>query len=97
MMKSLEECRSAIDAADREIVRWFEQRMQLCREVAAYKMANGLPVLDRSREEAVLASREGMLSDPAWAQSVRQLFEEIMALSRAEQERMLAAAKEELL
>lgn len=88
-MKSLEESRAAIDAVDREIVRLFEERMTLCRDVARYKIANGLPVLDRSREEKVLESRAAMLQDPCWADSVRTLFEQVMALSRAEQEKLL--------
>ncbi len=90
-MKSLEESRAAIDAVDREIVRLFEERMTLCREVAKYKIANGLQVLDRSREEKVLESRAAMLRDPYWAGSVRTLFEGVMALSRAEQEKLLKA------
>ena len=93
-MKSLEECRSAIDAVDREIVRLFEERMQLCRDVAQYKIANGMQVLDRSREEKVLESRAAMLRDSYWEPSVRKLFEGIMALSRAEQEKQLDAAGE---
>ena len=93
-MKTLEECRSGIDAVDQEIVRLFETRMQLCREVAQYKIQNGMQVLDRSREEKVLESRAAMLSDPYWAQSVRSLFESIMALSRAEQQKLLEAAGE---
>ena len=94
-MKSLEESRNALDAVDRQIVRLFEERMMIARDVAAYKIANGLPVLDRSREEKVLESREKMLSDPYWAASVRELYEGIMALSRAEQEKMLRSAGEE--
>ena len=93
-MKTLEECRSGIDAVDHQIVRLFEERMQLCREVAQYKIANGMQVLDRSREEKVLESRAAMLDDPYWAQSVRSLFEGIMALSRAEQQKLLEAAGE---
>lgn len=93
-MKSLEESRAAIDAVDRELVRLFEERMTLCRDVAQYKITNGMQVLDRSREEKVLQSRAAMLRDPYWADSVRTLFEGIMALSRAEQEKLLAAAKE---
>ena len=93
-MKSLEECRSEIDAVDRQIVRLFEERMQLCREVAQYKIANGMQVLDRSREEKVLESRAAMLDDPYWAESVRSLFEGIMALSRAEQQKLREAAGE---
>ena len=94
-MKSLEESRAAIDAVDREIVRLFEQRMQLCRDVASYKIANGMQVLDRSREEKVLQSRAAMLTDPYWEQSVRALYDGIMALSRAEQEKLLRAAGED--
>ena len=93
-MKSLEECRSEIDAVDRQIVRLFEARMQLCREVAQYKIANGMQVLDRSREEKVLESRAAMLGDPYWKDSVRSLFEGFMALSRAEQQKLLEAAGE---
>lgn len=95
-MKPLEESRAAIDAVDREIVRLFEERMTLCREVAKYKISNGLQVLDCSREERVLESRVAMLRDPCWADSVRALFEEVMALSRAEQERLLKAEEKGL-
>lgn len=91
-MKSLEESRAAIDAVDRQIVRLFEQRMVIARDVARYKIENGLPVLDRSREEKVLDSRASMLADDYWASSVRALYEGIMALSRAEQEKLLRAA-----
>ncbi len=93
-MKSLEECRAAIDAADRQIVRLFEERMELCREVARVKLAQGLPVLDRSRENQVLDSRAVMLQDAYWADSVRKLYEGIMALSREEQEKLIRAAGE---
>lgn len=93
-MKELAEVRKELDAVDREIVRLFEQRMTLARDVVAYKMAHGMQVLDRSREEAVLASRMGMLEDAHWAPSVRALYEEIMRLSRAEQERILKEAED---
>ena len=94
-MKSLEECRAALDAVDREIVHLFEARMMIARDVAAYKIAHDLPVLDQSREETVLESRAGMAENPYWAGSIRALYEAIMALSRAEQQKMLDAAGEE--
>ncbi len=93
-MISLEECRAALDAVDREIVRLYEKRMTIVQDVARYKMAKGLPVLDRSREEQVLDSRTAMLQDPSRTESLRTLFECLMALSRAEQEAMLHALKE---
>lgn len=88
-MKELQETRRALDAVDREIVRLFEQRMNLARDVAEYKIAHGMPVLDRSREEQVLESRCELLQDAYWAPALRELYEQIMALSRAEQQKMV--------
>ena len=90
-MKSLEESRAAIDQVDREIVRLFEERMMLCRDVAKYKIAHGMAILDRSREEQVLDSRCAMLEDAYWAPALREMFEQLMALSRAEQQKMVEA------
>ena len=92
-MKDLQETRLALDAVDRQIVALFEERMNLARDVAAYKIERGMPVLDRSREEQVLQSRCAMLKDAYWADSVRTLFEGIMALSRAEQQKLVEEAE----
>lgn len=88
-MKDLQETRRALDAVDRQIVALFEERMNLARDVAEYKIARGLPVLDRSREEQVLGSRCALLQDAYWAPALRALYEQIMALSRAEQQKIV--------
>lgn len=93
-MKELDAIRLELDSVDREIVSLFEQRMNLAREVAAYKIAHGLPVLDQSRESIVLDSRVSMLKDGHWAGSLRDLYNEIMRLSRSEQQRILKEAQE---
>lgn len=92
-MRELAELRAELDMIDKEIVRLFEKRMGVSREVAAYKQANSMNVLDASREEQVLASRAAMVSDPHWADSVRTLFTDVMRISRAEQERFLKEAQ----
>ncbi len=84
-MKELEEIRKELDAVDQDLVRLFERRMQLSREVAAYKQARGLPVLDEKREAQVLASRAAMAEDADLAPAVQALFTTIMALSREQQ------------
>lgn len=94
-MKSLTDARAELDAVDSQIVRLFEQRMEISRDVARYKIANHLPVLDRSREAQVLDSRASMLADPYWEGSVRALYEAIMAISRAEQQILLDQAAQE--
>lgn len=94
-MKELATIREELDQVDRELVRLFEKRMHLCREVAACKLQHGMQVLDRSREEQVLASRAAMLDNPAWAPDVRALWELLMASSRAEQEKLIGEAMEQ--
>ena len=49
-MRELEDVRAELDGVDRELVRLFEKRMALCREVARYKLAHGMPVLDAARD-----------------------------------------------
>lgn len=91
-MRELEDVRAELDRVDRELVRLFEKRMALSREVARCKLAHGLPVLDAAREEQVLDSRVSMLNNPALGEDVRTLYVCIMALSRGEQERLLKEA-----
>ena len=43
--------RDEIDVIDKEIERLFEERMELCKNVAEYKITNGKVVLDRQREQ----------------------------------------------
>lgn len=87
-MKDLVEIRKELDAVDAQLVALFEKRMLLARDVAAYKIANDLPVLDASREDAVLDSRAAMLRDAHFAPALRSLYQEIMRLSREEQQRI---------
>ena len=49
-MISLEEIRKNLDEIDSEIVALYEKRMQLCKEVAEYKIATGKKVFDKERE-----------------------------------------------
>lgn len=93
-MRELTVLRGELDELDGELVRLFEKRMGIAREVAAYKLAHGMNVLDASREQQVLDSRVAKLRDPVWSEDVRRLFEDIMAMSRKEQERFLKEAED---
>lgn len=88
-MRDLQTLRGELDQLDTQIVELFEKRMDICREVAAYKIANGMAVLDASRESQVLDSRAAKAQDQHYAPAVRELFTCLMALSRAEQQRMM--------
>ena len=53
-MNKLEECRLKIDAIDNEIISLYEERMKAVKDIAEYKIENGLEVLDSSREKTML-------------------------------------------
>ncbi|MBQ8537159.1 MAG: chorismate mutase [Clostridia bacterium] len=91
-MKELSQIRLELDAIDQKIVALFEERMLLSRQVAQYKIAKGLPVLDSQREKQVIQNRRALLKDPHWADGVEAVFETIMAQSRKEQEALVREA-----
>lgn len=89
----LDAARMKIDEADAAMAQLFCARMRAVEEVAAYKKEHGLPVLDASREEAVVAKNLARLSE-ADAGELGALYEDFirhtMALSRARQKALLA-------
>ena len=90
-MKTLDQCRAELDVIDAQLVSLFEKRMQVARDVAQYKHAHNLSILDSSRESAVLESRAALLQEEALKKPLTDLFCEIMRLSREEQKRYLDA------
>lgn len=89
-MKELLVCRQEIDEIDKEITRLFEQRMVVSADVAEYKRATGKAVFDKQREDDKLARIEGEASNPYFARGLRELFTQIMSLSRKYQYTKLA-------
>ena len=88
-MKDLQEIRQDIEVIDEEIVNLYQKRMKLTDEVAAYKILNNRKVLDRQRELSKL-DRLGAMAESEFNQkAVRELFEQIMSVSRKKQYRLL--------
>lgn len=84
----LSELRRELDEIDEELLDLFLRRMELSRQVAVYKKAHGLPVLNAEREQAILeqvTARAG-----AQAPAARELFSLLLSLSRARQETLLS-------
>ncbi len=84
-MTELEHLREEIDGIDEKMVGLIEKRMILSKKVGDYKDANNLPILDKKREEDIIQSRVNMLSDPSFAESVREIFKLVMQYSRSYQ------------
>ncbi|MEG1176173.1 MAG: prephenate dehydratase domain-containing protein [Ruthenibacterium sp.] len=90
-MDELAAARTEIDTVDKEMALLFCRRMDAVRQVAAYKKAHGIPVLDASREESVLAKNAALLPCAQYAEWYADFIRHNMALSRAMQKRMLCA------
>ncbi len=88
-MLDLKSIRGEIDQIDEEIVRLFEKRMDLCRNVAEYKIATGKPVLDRQREQEKIETLTALTDNNFNAHGIEELFQQIMAMSRKLQYKLL--------
>ena len=88
-MKDLQESRKEIDSIDSEIVSLFERRMEVCKDVAEYKLRTGKAVLDRQRELDKIKTLKNKASSDFYAHGVEELFEQIMAMSRKMQYKLL--------
>ena len=82
---NLDEIRAEISAINDEMLALFVKRMELSAQVAMYKKANGLPTLDRKREEAILQKVADNTSDE-FRQYAIQLFRTMMDLSKEYQD-----------
>ena len=88
-MNELEQARREIDRIDAEMAALFCQRMDAVGAVVAYKRANGLPVLDASREEAVVEKNLARVENPAYKPYYADHIRHMMALSRQYQTQVL--------
>lgn len=86
----LQECREQLDQIDQEIVRLFEQRMAICGEVAKDKIKTGKAVYDGEREKRKLEAVRQMAHGDYNQIAVRELFSQMMTISRRYQYRLLA-------
>ncbi len=82
--------RENLDAIDAQIVELYEQRMEVCRQVAEYKMETGKKVLDRAREQEKLSKVKALAHNEFNSHGVEELFGQIMSMSRRLQYQMLA-------
>lgn len=88
-MKDLLELRNEIDEIDQEIVRLYEKRMEIAEGVAEYKINTGKKVFDKERELQKLDTLGSKAHSKFNEHGIRELFEQIMAMSRKKQYQLL--------
>lgn len=91
MVVDLKESRAKIDEIDKEIVRLFEERMEVATDVAAYKRSTGKKVLDPAREEEKINALTALTDNEFNKMAVEELFRQIMSISRKYQYKELGS------
>lgn len=85
----LQEIRGQLDVIDSELVRLMEERMELCSQVAAFKIETGKPVFDKERENQKIATVRSLAHGPFNQQAAEDMFTQLMTMSRRLQYQLL--------
>ena len=80
--------RQEINDIDEEMAHLFVRRMQAVSQVAAYKMAHGLPIYDEVREQEVIARNAARVEDETLRSFYVQYLSDQMRTSRRYQEQL---------
>ncbi|MBE6949639.1 MAG: bifunctional chorismate mutase/prephenate dehydratase [Ruminococcaceae bacterium] len=83
----LSEIRDRIDEIDKPLLSLFLERMALSREVAEYKKANNLPIMNKKREREIL--KRVMDESGDLEQYAHRFYSTIFELSRSYQEEII--------
>ncbi|MCR5675757.1 MAG: prephenate dehydratase [Lachnospiraceae bacterium] len=88
----LSELRKKLDGIDEQMVALYEERMSVCEQIAGVKIATGRKVFDRDREQEKLQSLTGLAHNDFNRRGVRELYEQLMSMSRKLQYQKLSEA-----
>lgn len=88
-MAELDRVRSEIEAVDAEMAKLFQRRMEAAARVAEYKREHNLPVLDKSRERALIEKNAAHIENPAHAPYYKDFLRHLISLSRQYQTEIL--------
>lgn len=78
----IEDWRNRIDELNGELIALLNKRATYATEIGKLKKELGLPVLDASREQAVLDRVGSMTEGPLSSDSIKRIFQVIMEESR---------------
>ncbi len=84
--------RDQIDAIDKQIVALYEERMEICKDVAAFKIETGKQVFDKVREDEKIQKVRSLATGDFNKCAVEELFQQIMSISRKMQYQLLEEA-----
>ncbi len=74
--------RAAIDVVDRQLLQLLNMRAKLAYELAKVKRETGMEIVDRDREQQVLAQVQKNNSGPLDQEAITRIFESIIEEAR---------------
>lgn len=78
----LTQLREQIDEIDSQLVKLFEDRMEVSSKIADFKIENGKKVFDKDREEEKIRKVRSLTHSDFNSKGVSELFSQIMSMSR---------------
>ena len=93
-MNKLEEARIKIDEIDSKIIELYEQRMNMVKDVIEYKIQNNIPILDSSREEAMLEKNLEKINSIEFRKYYKAVLEGFLKASKDMQKDILDNEKQ---
>ncbi len=88
MAADIKKLRDRIDSIDEQILKLYEERMDVAADIGRYKLENNLPIYDPDREDEKLEDILAAVSNREYADGAAQLFITLMQTSREMQEDM---------
>jgi chorismate mutase len=79
--------RERISAEDRLILEAVNRRIGLVADLHAYKVAQGYPLVDPSREASLVEELDRLNGGPLSAEGLREIYGALIAVSKAEARR----------
>ncbi len=92
-MSLLDDARMIINEVDREMAELFEKRMEAALMVAEHKKANGLPITDKDREEALIRRNSEFIKNDEIREYYVRFLNANMAESKMYQSRYIEGMK----
>ncbi len=94
MSSDMKDYRAMIDEIDAKMLKLYEERMDVVRNIAMYKKENNLPVYDAAREDAKIDEVFASVKNKQYADGAAQLFITLMQASKEFQEELLGLSDE---
>ena len=88
----LQECRRKIDCIDEQLLSLFLERIEVCKDVALYKEAHGMPIHHPKREQEILEKIQ--LTAMEHAPYATQIYKTIFTMSKQYQKHIVSTDKE---